>query len=275
MPFTATTAPSRSSDRASASASSAYDVARGRARAGAAWVRSRGQQTVWAWKRRSAGSAYSRRARGAHREAGHRGRRPVVGEPGRDRVARAAVGTGDERVPVAAVGRVAQVGQAVVADGHVGGDERASGRLLRLADDEARVLVGRDVLGGDGGHQGEGRGVVAESSHERFDVRGVPLDLGDDALAGVPHRARQVERPGQRVDMRPEPDALHHAARDDAASHHDRQHRLGHSNAPQVHVAARVGPVGGRTVSQRFDAGPTGTAVGRSSANLRLRDSPR
>ena len=227
MPFTATTAPSRSSDRASASASSAYDVRRPGATRRSVGPQSRAADGL------SVEAAVGRvgvlgRARRAHREAGHRGRRPVVGEPGGDRVARPAVGAGDERVPVAAVGRVAQVGQAVVADGHVGGDERASGGLLRLADGEARAPGGWEVLGRDVGDQGQGRGVVAESSHERLDVRGVPLDLGDDALAGVPDRARQVERPGQRVDVRPEPDALHHSAHDDAASHHERPQRLGH-----------------------------------------------
>ncbi len=227
MPLTATTAPSRSSDRASASASSAYDVratGRDQAQRGSAVGAADGLRVEAAVGR----VGVLGRARLAHREAGHRGRRSVVREPGGDRVARPAVGAGDERVPVAAVDRVAQVGQAVVADGHVGGDERPPGGRLRLADGEARAPVEWEVLGRDLADQGQGRGVVAESSHERFDVRGVPLDLGDDALAGVPHGARQVERLGERVDVRSEPDALHHPSNEDAAAHNERPQRLGH-----------------------------------------------
>jgi hypothetical protein len=64
------------------------------------------------------------RARGAHREGGHRRQRPVVGHPADDREPRSAVGTVDERVAVAPVGRVAQLAQARVAGRDVGRDRR-------------------------------------------------------------------------------------------------------------------------------------------------------
>ena len=50
--------------------------------------------------------AYSARARGAHREAGHRRRRPVVGHPRTMREAGATVRAVDEGVPISAVGWV-------------------------------------------------------------------------------------------------------------------------------------------------------------------------
>ncbi len=66
---------------------------------------------------------------GAEREAGHRCQRPVVGDVADDGEARAAVGAVDKRVAVAAVGRVEQLAQAVVADGHVGRDGLERARL--------------------------------------------------------------------------------------------------------------------------------------------------
>ena len=57
-----------------------------------------GQAIGWAWKRRSAGSAYSAAHRAHIAEPGHGGGRPVVGQAGDDGEPRAAVGAGDERV---------------------------------------------------------------------------------------------------------------------------------------------------------------------------------
>ena len=59
---------------------------------------------------------------GAHDEAGHGGRLPVVGDRPDDRVAGPAVGAVDERVAVAAVGGVEQLALAVGAGGDVDAD---------------------------------------------------------------------------------------------------------------------------------------------------------
>ena len=81
----------------------------------------------------------------AHREAGHRRARPVVGDAAHDREARAAVGAVDERVAVAAVGGVEQLAQAVVAGGGVGRDSAAGSPPRALA----RIAKPRSPVGGD------------------------------------------------------------------------------------------------------------------------------
>ena len=138
------------------------------------------------------GSAYSRRTGRAHREAGHRRGRPVVREPGDDRVARAAVGAGDERVPVAPVARVAQVGQAVVADGDVRSDEgapapcsdaRITNSVPPLASTPSSTSTPLTSASG---------GAWRPPGGERLGLPGA-LDLDDDAVAGVPDRAGEVE----------------------------------------------------------------------------------
>ena len=87
-----------------------------------------GQAMVCAWKRRSSGSWYSAGAPRAHRELAPSWSRPVVGQVGDDGVARPAVGAGDERVPVPAVGRVAHFAQAVLADRDVRRDAGCASR---------------------------------------------------------------------------------------------------------------------------------------------------
>src|SRR5690606_30479027 len=62
----------------------------------------------------------------AHRESGHGGTGPVVGQRGDDGEAGTAVGAVDERVPVPAVGGIAQFGLARGAEGDVRGGEGAA-----------------------------------------------------------------------------------------------------------------------------------------------------
>ena len=90
-----------------------------------------GQALGWAWKRRSSGVVVLGLAGRAHRERGHRGQRAVVGDAADDRESRPAVRAVDERVAMAAVAGVEQLGQAVVARRRVGRDERA--RRVRRA----------------------------------------------------------------------------------------------------------------------------------------------
>ena len=78
-----------------------------------------------------------RLAIGTHQEGSHRRLGPVVGNILDDREARTAVGAVDERVPVAAVARVEELSQAVIADGNVRGyGLKLAGARLRMADDE-------------------------------------------------------------------------------------------------------------------------------------------
>ena len=89
-------------------------------------------------------------ARGAHREAGHRRQRPVVGHAAHDREARAAVRAVDERVAVAAVGGIEELGQAVGAGGRVGGDRRVGlAAVGALEDAKAQLPGGRQRRPGD------------------------------------------------------------------------------------------------------------------------------
>ena len=103
-----------------------------------------GQAIGSAWKRRSAGSSYSRR-QSAHIV------KPAIVVFGRsygnaldDREARAALRAVDERVAVAAVGRVEELAQAVVAGGDVGRDRARCGLSPALS---AIVKVGSPRLG--------------------------------------------------------------------------------------------------------------------------------
>ena len=88
---------------------------------------------------------------GAHREAGHGGGRPVVGQAGDDREARAAVGAGDERVPVAPVGRVGQLGRQSAQVAASGETRVRPGPAAEAADGERRAA--------DGGHAGRRDGL--------------------------------------------------------------------------------------------------------------------
>ena len=212
MPLTATIAPARSSAAAAATASR-------RLRAAAAPTsRARGPQSGqafgWAWKRRSARVVVLAPARGAHREAGHRRQRPVVGDAAHDREARAAVRAVDERVAVAAVGGVEELGEAVVAGRGVGGDQRvrrAAARRSRRSRSRARRAAG-DVARADALDRASGGASLGRRGEEALDGVGA----APSASISTP-RASLRTKPGrpqlgrQAVDEGPEPDALHDA----------------------------------------------------------------
>ena len=65
-----------------------------------------------------------RPALGAHRKRGHRGPRPVVGQPLDDRPPRPAIGAIGERIAVPPLRRIANLGQALAAGGQIGGNRR-------------------------------------------------------------------------------------------------------------------------------------------------------
>ena len=86
---------------------------------------------------------------GAEREAGHRRVRPVVGDGADDREPGPALRAVDERVAMAAVGRVEQLPQAVVAGGDVGRNQRRAARRRARLDRERGLATARHGLRGD------------------------------------------------------------------------------------------------------------------------------
>ena len=148
-------------------------------------------------------------ALGAHPEARHRRLRAVVGDALDDREARAAVRAVDERVAVAPVGGVGELGQARVARGHVGGDQRVRLAVaLGRQDAEAALARGLDALGGNRLDHGEWRRLVLQEEDELADRRLGPLGLDHDAVLVVQDVAGEPELERGAIDERPEPNAL-------------------------------------------------------------------
>ena len=169
-----------------------------------------------------------RAARGAHREAGHRGQRPVVGHVPDDAEPWPAVGAVDERVAEPPVRRVSQFPQAVRAGRGVRGDQRAAagwvaGHRLAGNDGEAGPAVRRDRLRGDPLHLGQRRCVPDQRGQEVLHPGRGPLHLGEHAVRVVAHPAGQAQPGSQGVHERAEPDPLDHAlypdGRPDLAGH--------------------------------------------------------
>ena len=73
-------------------------------------------------------------ALGAHREARHRGSRPVVGNVARDREARPAIGAVGERIPITAAGRIENFGQAIAANRDIGRNRKPALRTTPALD---------------------------------------------------------------------------------------------------------------------------------------------
>jgi hypothetical protein len=145
----------------------------------------------------------------AHREARHRGRRPVVGHAGDDREARPAVGAVDERVAVAAVGGVEELGEAGVAGRGVGSDRGVGAPADARADAEPRLARVGDRLAGHRFDRRERRRVAVQPREEVVDR--LALDLDEHAERVVEDEAREVELGRQPVHERAEADALHNS----------------------------------------------------------------
>ena len=108
-------------------------------------------------------------ARGAHREGGHRGQRPVVGDAAHDREARPAVRAVDERVAEAPVAGVEELGQAVVAGRGVGGDQGV--RRARRPSPRSRSRCRRGPGRRARGRRRRGPGAARRSPGARGSVR--------------------------------------------------------------------------------------------------------
>ncbi len=150
------------------------------------------------------------RTRRAERERPHRRVRTVVREAAGDREPWPAVGAIDERVAVAAIGRLVQLAQAIRAHGDVGRDERATARAcLALDDAEPARADHDDRLRLHRVDAGERRALGDQPSLERGHIRRVALDLDEHPVGVVADMAVEAEPCGQPVDVRPEAHALH------------------------------------------------------------------
>ncbi len=161
-------------------------------------------------------------ARRAERERPHRRGRPVVRQVIDDRRPRAAVRAVRERVPVAPVGGVEQLAQAVVAGGDVGREEalgrrgrdalldleaRRQGRGLRLAQRANRHAL----------HVRPRRRIGPEAAGQRVEGGGRASGLDLHAPGDVAHPAVQAELGGEAPDERTEAHALDDAVHDEEA----------------------------------------------------------
>ena len=136
----------------------------------------------------------------AHREAAHRGVRPVVGHRVDDAEPRPAVRAVGEGIAIAAIGGIANLGQAVVAGGDVGHHQRPGAALSSLS----RMLKPlRDRVEPhrlEAVDDGAWRASRSSRSEARLERRPRALELGEHALRGVDHPAvePEVARPGGR-----------------------------------------------------------------------------
>ena len=118
---------------------------------------------------------------------------------------------GDERIEVAAVGRIEQLGEARLADRHVGRD-RGPRRtvLLAVADDEIALARNeRPRLGFDAVDPRERRRLRDEVVDEGIDVA---LHFDQHAILVVQGKASEIVAHRQPPDMRAEADSLHETA---------------------------------------------------------------
>ena len=149
----------------------------------------------------------------AHRKARHRRVRPVVGQVRDDRVARPAVGARDERVVVAAVVGVVQLGQAVGARRRVRGDERAlaGGPFGRHDAEDLLPLNGGDRGLTSACDLGQGGQCSKRLVEERVHRLTRALRLDEDLTVVVAHQPRDRVARGRARDVRAEAHPLHDA----------------------------------------------------------------
>ena len=132
-------------------------------------------------------------ARGAQRESRHAGVCTVVGQRLDQRVARAALRAVDERIAVAAIGRIGELRHAIVAGEEVG-RHRHLRRVGGAAGRDLEPATGRFVAGRDVANPGlrERRRSIDESAREGFDGGQLARHDNFDVAAQVAHET--VER---------------------------------------------------------------------------------
>jgi hypothetical protein len=148
----------------------------------------------------------------AHAEPAHGGVRPVVGQGLHDGPARSAIGAVGERIAIAAIGGVQDLGEAARACGDIREDQdRFLPFPLAVADLEASVAGRVQREGMKMMDAGAGRGFPGEALQEaRQGVRGA-FHLDEHPLGIIPDPPGQAQLGGQPVDVRTEPHALHGA----------------------------------------------------------------
>jgi hypothetical protein len=146
---------------------------------------------------------------GAHREDGHGGLGPVVGDVFDDGEARAAVGAVDEGVAVAAVGGVEEFAQTVGANA----DIRRDG--LEGVGDGFGVFDFKGLVAGrfaradlDLVEMGQGRGLGAQALDEFVQNGRLALQFDIHPGGGVAHPASESQAGGEVVDKGSESDSL-------------------------------------------------------------------
>ena len=148
---------------------------------------------------------------GAEREAGHGRLRAVVGQANSDGEPGAAVGAVGEGIAVAAVGRVEQLGQAVIAHGHVRRHERRGPALVLAFDDtKPGVANDRDLGRLDVEHPRQRRSLPDQPGVKPGDLEGAALDLDEYAVGVVADVSGEEQFVGQAMHKRTEPNPLYH-----------------------------------------------------------------
>ena len=128
------------------------------------------------------------------------------------------MGTVRERIAIAPVRRVADVGQAFGAGGGVGDDAGCDGAAPAFHDAEIRWRFARQRCRFDQVDPGEGRGLRRERDFERDDDRRMPESANEHTLAVVPDVASQAEVFRETPHRRAEAYALHETTHPDGYS---------------------------------------------------------
>ena len=175
----------------------------------------RGQAIGSAWKRRSAGSRYSRRAILAHREFFHRGIGAIVGQRFDDGETRAAIGAVGEGIAKTAIVRVQDFAQAVAAGRDVRQNQRALSAVHRCFH-ESRNSRSRAASSCDDSQlwMMARAGFSARKRRAKFGSRprGVPSISRKTPCAELRTQPLRSSSRGQPVNERPKSHALDRAA---------------------------------------------------------------
>ena len=104
----------------------------------------------------------------------HAGHRPVVRQRARDRIARTAVGAVDERVTIATIAGIEELGEAIGADRAVRADRGGGVTAHALPNREAGLGAQRAIMLGDTVDPGERRRVAGKTPLHLVDARRSP-----------------------------------------------------------------------------------------------------